>query len=118
MSGQSGAKSPHEAFFYYNGWALEAVRSGRWKLHLPHNYRTLSGKPGGTGGQPANYDQAKIEAALFDLEEDVSEQHDVYAQHPDVAARLSAFADKMREDIGDSAKNMTGKNRRPPGNID
>jgi arylsulfatase A-like enzyme len=117
MSGQSGAESPHEAFFYYNGWALEAVRSGKWKLHLPHNYRTLAGKTGGTGGQPANYEQAKIEVALFDLEEDVNEQHDVSAQHPDVAARLSVFADKMREDIGDSAKNVTGKNRRPPGNI-
>src|SRR5687768_16861095 len=27
-----GAKSPHEAFFYYSGNRLNAVRSGQWKL--------------------------------------------------------------------------------------
>jgi arylsulfatase A-like enzyme len=52
IAGQSGVKSPHEAFFYYQGWTLEAVRSGKWKLHFPHGYRTLAGRPGGTGGMP------------------------------------------------------------------
>ena len=35
MSGQPGAKSPHEAFFYYRLNELQAVRSGPWKLRLP-----------------------------------------------------------------------------------
>jgi len=115
MSGKPGAKSPHEAFFYYKGWELQAVRSGKWKLHLPHSYRTLGGRKGGTGGQPAKYEQAKIGLALFDLESDIGERHDVSAEHPDVVQRLLALADKMRQDLGDSAKKMTGKNRRPPG---
>jgi len=67
ITGVPGAKSPHEAFFYYRGFALEAVRSGKWKLHLPHSYRTLARRPGGTGGQPAKYEQGKIGPALFDL---------------------------------------------------
>ena len=117
MSSQTGAKSPHEAFFYYRVWALEAVRSGKWKLHLPHNYRTLGGRKGGTGGKSVKYEQTKIGLALFDLENDIGEQHDVSAQHPDVVKRLLALADRMREDLGDSAKKMTGKNRRPPGRI-
>ncbi|MFB0525450.1 MAG: sulfatase [Phycisphaerae bacterium] len=117
MSGKAGAKSPHEAFFYYSGWELQAVRSGKWKLHLPHNYRTLGGRKGGTGGQPVKYEQAKIGLALFDLESDIAEQHNVSAQHPDVVKRLLALADKMRQDLGDSAKKMTGKNRRPPGRL-
>jgi len=117
MSSQPGAKSPHEAFFYYHGWALEAVRSGKWKLHLPHKYRTLGGRPGGTGGQPAKYEQAEIGLALFDLEKDVGEKHDVSSEYPDVVKRLLALVDKMRQDLGDSAKKMTGKNRRPPGRI-
>ena len=117
MSGRPGAKSPHEAFFYYRGYALEAVRSGKWKLHLPHSYRSLGGRKGGTGGQPVKYEQAKISLALFDLEKDIGEQHDVSAQYPDVVERLLGLVERMREDIGDSAKKMTGKNRRPPGRI-
>jgi len=117
MSSRPGAKSPHEAFFYYRGFGLEAVRSGKWKLHLPHSYRTLAGRKGGTGGQPVRYEQAKISLALFDLERDIGEQHDVSARYPDVVERLLGFAERMREDLGDSAKKMTGKNRRPPGRL-
>jgi arylsulfatase A-like enzyme len=117
MSAKPGAKSPHEALFYYRGWALEAVRSGKWKLHLPHGYRTLAGRPGGTGGKPARYEQGKIGRALFNLEEDIAEQHDVSAQHPEVVKYLLAVANRMREDLGDSAKKMMGTNRRPPGRL-
>jgi len=117
ISGLPGARSPHEAFFYYRGFALEAVRSGKWKLHLPHSYRTLAGRKGGTGGKPAKYQQANIGLALFDLENDIGEQNDVSARHPEVVERLLGLAERMREDLGDSAKKMTGKNRRPPGRI-
>jgi arylsulfatase A len=117
MSGQRGAKSPHEALFYYSGWALEAVRCGKWKLHMPHGYRTLAGRPGGTGGIPAKYERGKVGLALFDLENDVGEQHDVSTKHPEVVKRLLRMADRMREDIGDSRKKITGKGRRPPGRI-
>ena len=117
MSSQGKARSPHEAFFYYRGRALEAVRSGRWKLHLPHAYRTLGGRKGGTGGWPVKYEQAKIGLALFDLEKEIAEQHDVSAKHPNMVRRLLGLADKMRDDLGDSAKKMAGKNTRPPGCI-
>jgi arylsulfatase A len=117
MSGSPGAESPHEALFYYRGFALEAVRSGKWKLHIPHGYRTLAGRKGGTGGKPAKYEQGQISLALFDLEKDVGERHDVSARHPDVVERLLGLANEMREDLGDSAKKITGKNRRPPGRI-
>jgi arylsulfatase A len=117
IAGERGAKSPHEAFFYYQGWALEAVRNGRWKLHLPHDYRTLAGRPGGTGGIPAKYEQAKIDVALFDLENDIGEQRDVAAEHPDIVARLQQLADQMRQDLGDSLQKTTGTGRRPPGKV-
>lgn len=32
---QEGTKSPHEAFYYYQMDQLQAVKSGKWKLHLP-----------------------------------------------------------------------------------
>jgi len=112
-SGQSGAKSPYEAFFYYSGWNLDAVRSGKWKLHFPHGYRTLAGRPGGTGGIPAKYESAKIDLALFDLENDLGEQNNVADQHPDVVRRLQGLAEAMRQDLGDGK--AEGKGRRPPG---
>ena len=59
--GEAGAKSPHEAFCYYSGDELQAVRSGDWKLHLPHEYLTVAGEPG-TDGKPANFDNMKPES--------------------------------------------------------
>ena len=117
MSSRPRAKSPHEALFYYRGYALEAVRSGKWKLHLPHAYRTLAGREGGTGGQPTRYEQAKIGLSLFDLEKDISEQNDVSAQYPDVVERLLALVEQMRRQLGDSSKKMKGSGRREPGRI-
>ncbi len=32
LLGEEGARSPHEAFYYYAGYELRAVRSGQWKL--------------------------------------------------------------------------------------
>lgn len=117
IAGEPGAKSPHEAFYYYQGWALEAVRSGKWKLHFPHAYRTLAGRPGGTGGIPAKYEQARTDLALYDLENDVGEQHNVADQHPDVVTQLQQLADAMRRDLGDSITKTEGTGRRPSGKV-
>src|SRR5438067_2547081 len=41
LAGEPGAKCPHEAYyFYFNVGELQAVRSGRWKLMLPHGSQT------------------------------------------------------------------------------
>ena len=42
LTGDPEAKTPHEAYyFYYHTNELHAVLSGKWKLYLPHRYRTL-----------------------------------------------------------------------------
>jgi arylsulfatase A len=115
ISGQPGAKNPHEAYYFYWDRGLQAVRSGRWKLHFPHDYRTLAGKPGGSGGQPVAYSQAKIGLVLYDLDNDLGETTNVADQHPEVVERLKALADKAREDLGDSATKQQGRGVRPPG---
>lgn len=116
--GEPGAKCPHEAyFFYYQQGDLEAMRSGRWKLHFPHGYRTLNGRPGGTGGKPVPYDQAKTELALFDLEEDLAETRNVADEHPDVVARLKEMADQMRRELGDRLQRVQGSGVREPGRL-
>ncbi|MCG6924812.1 MAG: sulfatase [Acidobacteria bacterium] len=114
LLGDPGAVSPHEALFFYWGRHLQAVRSGRWKLHFPHEYRSLDGPPG-SGGMPGRYTQRSIGLALFDLRVDRSETTDVAAQHPDVVKRLEALAEEARKDLGDSATEQKGTGVREPG---
>jgi len=106
ITGAPGAKNPHDAYaFYYENNQLQAVTTGdgRWKLHLPHTFRTLAGRPGGTGGVPVQYEQTKIEhPLLFDLEADAAETKDVSAAQPEIVQRLLAFAETMRADLGDT----------------
>ncbi|MDH3585254.1 MAG: sulfatase-like hydrolase/transferase, partial [Phycisphaerae bacterium] len=117
IEGKPGATSPHEAYFMYYGSQLQAARMGKWKLHFPHGYRTMAGKPGGTGGTPTRYSQAKIGLSLFDLEADIGETTDVKDKHPDVVARIKKLADQMRQDLGDSARKIKGSGRREAGRM-
>ncbi len=117
ISGRPGAKNPHEAYYFYRDEHLQAVRSGRWKLHFPHTYPTLAGRPGGTGGRPVPYGEGNTGRALFDLDQDPGEATDVAGRHPDVVARLEALADRAREELGDSALKKKGKGVRPPGHL-
>ena len=118
VSGEPEAKSPHEAYFFYYGTQLQAVRMGKWKLHFPHKYRTLAGRPGGTGGTPVPYEQAEIGLALFDLESDVAETTDVAGEHPDVVAKLQKLGDRMRAELGDSSTKQKGTGVREPGQLE
>ena len=111
-----GAVSPHDALYFYWNGELQAVRSGQWKLHFPHAYRTLAGEPG-NGGQPGPYKQARIELALFDLHGDQEESLNLAGQFPDVVQQLSKLADRMRKDLGDAAVGVPGAGARPPGRL-
>jgi arylsulfatase A len=121
ISHQRDAKNPHVAYwFYYEVNELQAVVSGdgRWKLQLPHTYRTLGGKPGGHGGVPAPYEQRKLEKAeLYDLQNDISEAADVATQHPEIVERLEVEAEKARQELGDALTKRAGKGTREPGRL-
>jgi arylsulfatase A-like enzyme len=115
LAGKPDAKCPHEALYFYWDRYLQAVRSGRWKLHFPHDYPTLAGKPDGKDGKPGRYIGAVTPLALYDLENDVGETTNVARQHPDVVKRLNALAEKARADLGDAAIRQSGKGVRPAG---
>ncbi len=116
IAGEAGAQSPQQAYYYYYGSQLQAVRMGKWKLHFPHDYRTLSGRKGGTGGVPVPYDQAQIGLSLFDLESDVGETTNVADQHPDIVAKMKELGDQMRAELGDAGKKGSGV--REPGRLE
>jgi arylsulfatase A len=115
IAGEPGAENPHEVLYFYWLDELQAVRSGQWKLHLPHNYSHPARI--GRDGDYGTLVQKHIERALFDLSTDPGEEHDVSAEHPDVVKRLEAFAEAARADLGDSAQKRKGANVRPPGRV-
>ena len=119
LAGEPGATSPHEAlFFYYRQNHLEALRSGKWKLHFPHKYRTMEGREPGTGGIPGKYDyQVTTGLALYDLETDIGETIDVAAENPAVIERLTALADEIRAELGDQLTETKGSGNREPGRV-
>jgi arylsulfatase A len=115
LAGDKDAKSPHEAFYYYFLSELQAVRSGKWKLHFPHYYYHVP-QPGmdGVRGETA---PANIELALFDLENDIEEKVNVADKYPEIVEKLSKLADQMRDDLGDSLMGKNGNGRREPGKL-
>jgi arylsulfatase A-like enzyme len=104
-----GAKTPHEAFFYYNGNRLAAVRSGEWKYKVKTTLQeeTEYGK--------YEHPQSAIPPRLFNLTYDIGEQKSVIGDHKDVVERLSNLIERAREDIGDARTNTPGKNVRAIG---
>jgi arylsulfatase A len=118
ISSQPDARSPQDAyFFYYNVNELQAVRSGQWKLILPHTYRTLADQPAGNDGVPAKYQSAKANVSLYDLENDPAESTNVATRHPEILARLLHLAESARQDLGDSLTQRKGPNTREPGRL-
>ena len=114
----ANAQSPHQAFYcYYGDGELQAVRNRRWKLHFPHAYRTLAGRPGGRDGMPADYRQSRIGPALFDLKSDIHESRDVAAEHPEIVQDLMAHAERAREELGDRLRDRRGSGVRPAGQL-
>jgi arylsulfatase A len=92
LEGDPSISSPHEAFFYYRDNRLQALRSGRWKLHV---YR-----PEWKG---------KLQRPLlYDLTVDVGESTDLASRHPDIVARLQGLAAVARTEFGDAVTGQSG----------
>lgn len=117
MSGSPGARSPYEVFYFYENDELQAIRSGKWKLHFPHSYRTLAGGPGGRDGKPVKYRQMRVGLQLYDLQNDIGETTNVADKYPEVVKRSTKLAEEARRDLGDSLYRVSGKNIRKPGHI-
>jgi arylsulfatase A len=87
LFGQLGAASPYEAFYYYFGNQLQAVRCGPWKLYLPRN-RTAEWL-------------TKQGTRLYNLVEDPQEKTDLATQQPDVVGELLAHLKAAQQDLGE-----------------
>ena len=97
LRGEPGAATPHEAFFYYLRNNLEAVRCGRWKLHV--------------------WKGEEVVCELYDLDTDLAETVNVAEDNPEIVRDLQARADACRADIGDEATGVKGANVRPAAKV-
>lgn len=133
--GQQNARGRGE-FAYFSGTELHALRQGKWKLHVPHEYLTVDGLPG-TNGKPANYAHMKPRAieesgirgiasrhgyrveslslSLFDLEADPGEKTNLAEANPDIVSALLTRLEAVRSDLGDSLTRRAGEGVRPVG---
>ena len=91
------ATNPHEYYPVSTARNFDGVVSGdgKWKLHLPHKYKTLAEV--GNNGQPGRYEDAHIELSLFDMTNDPYETKNVIDKHPEIANQLSVHAEKHRD---------------------
>lgn len=93
ITGKPGAVNPHDYYAFSNNRNFEGVLSGdgKWKLHLPHNYRVL--ETAGADGMPGKYGTAHIDTALFDMVADPYETTNVISEHPEVASEMIRMAE-------------------------
>ncbi len=98
ISGKENAQNPHEYYAFTNNNHFEAVLSGdgKWKLHLPHEYRTMT-EIKGKDGIPGKYKQEQIELSLFDMVNDPFETTNVIDEFPEEAEKLLNLAQQHRQ---------------------
>ncbi len=107
LTGEANAKTPYEAFYYYQQDQLQAVRSGEWKLFL--SLESWQSHPHFTKNRPAK-------PLLFNVVNDIACDKNVAEEHPRIVARLTKLADRARQELGDT--NRAGAGVRPRGQIE
>jgi arylsulfatase A len=97
-AGDDTMPPPDRSFVYILDGSLEAVRVGRWKLHVRKRRREM--------------------LELYDLVDDPSETLDLSSSHREVVADLQRVLDEWRADLGDDATGVVGRGVRPIGRVD
>ena len=91
-----------EAYFYYRGTRLFAVRQGKWKAHF------LT-QPGYGTPKPDPHDPP----LLFDLANDPSESVDVASKHPEVLAAIDAIVKNHQAKLEPAATQLEAVTETP-----
>jgi len=96
IQGKPGAENLRDYYAFSNGNRFEGVMSGdgKWKLHLPHPYRTL--EEAANDGMAGKYVQEAIDTALFDMENDKYETTNVLGEYPAIARELIQMAEQHK----------------------
>jgi arylsulfatase A len=76
--GKSGAKTPHDRFFYQQGGRLAAVRSGDWKLF--------------------------VKGQLYNLNNDLAEKNNIAHANPKIVKKLRGYLDDFQKDLATNSR--------------
>jgi arylsulfatase len=102
LAGRFDEARMEKVYYYYLRTTLQAVRQGKWKLHLPRPAKRPWLAPFAQNKHIHPKDDAAFgEPLLYDLESDVSETTNVAQANPKVVKQLLAIAEKARTEIGD-----------------
>ncbi len=113
LAGKPDAKSPHEAIYYLRGRGVQGIRVGDWKYlvddsskqqaprieveltaeeqKLPRRERKALIKE----REKAAAQKRGPTAALYNLTNDIGEQNNLLAKHPEIVARLKKLLDEF-----------------------
>jgi uncharacterized sulfatase len=83
-----GPRAPERVLYHYHDWTLNAVRRGRWKLHLPGRRNGIPPEPGGP-----------LPPLLYDIDADPGERHDLAATHDGLVRRLTDLGARFDAEI-------------------
>ena len=99
ISGDENAENPHDYYPLSTSRNFEGIMSGdgKWKLHIPHSYRTLITP--GMDGAAGKYENREIELSLFDMESDPMESKNVINDYPEVAEKMKRLAYAHKEEF-------------------
>lgn len=102
LEGRFEDATSDKVYAYYLHTHLQAIRQGKWKLHVarPRDTPWLPWKIPNQHIAPKDH-LGNAEPLLFDLEADLGETTDVADQYPEVVSQLLQLAESLRNDIGD-----------------
>lgn len=83
-------KPIREATVHHSAAGMFSIRQGPWKLILGR------GSGGFTAPRRIKPEPGEPEGQLYNLDEDVSEKNNLWAQHPQIVARLTALLERYR----------------------
>lgn len=94
----------NRVIYYYTMDQLQAVRRGKWKLHLPLDDKYVA---------IWKNEREPAPIALYDLASDIGETTDLSGRHPDVVSELMKLAKHARREFGDNGS--AGRRQRDAG---
>jgi len=89
--------SPRDEMLFYRGKGLEAIRKGKYKLHL--------------------YKDNKLVNLLYDLDSDIGETVNISEKHPGTVIELTSLTHERALVLGDSITGISGNGIRPHGRV-
>ena len=94
---------PRALYNYFLG-ELQSMRFGKWKVHFPHDVKTVT-RVGGAGFR-GDYGQESIDWSLYDLHADPGERVNVIDRYPEIVQEMKGLATTFSSDLEAGNKPM------------